>query len=451
MSSAASAALPQLALILSSAFLFCVLVLVLRRVKDRTARFVVVALWLRFMMGAYHHITYQPLLGGLSVNAIASVLVVAIGVWVVAPRGWLLLALAPVYAIVVSIVLSGVLNRAYLDLVNASVKWGYYCVVLLGSYQAIRRIGERRFAGALLGAFAAPVLLQWLSLALGVSKLASEDGGRSYIGGYEHEAAFSVVLVAGLWASAWVRARVVWRLALAGLFLAGLLLAGYRTTLIAAVPLAAVLASRSIAGAFPQRERGAVGAMAFLVCALVAGVGGYLLRERFADFAIIASDEHLLREPEAYTPAERELLSARLYLWSQYTYAWSAGGLKQFLFGFGPESWAGQFSTYAHNTAISTLYELGVLGLCAVLALWGYMISLVSRVENSQIRLVLIGGHVSFFLVNMATMGHWLLEGLILYALVCAFTAARAYAPRAVAQRGSVVWRPVHRLASLKP
>src|SRR3546814_3924838 len=36
-------------------------------------------------------------------------------------------------------------------------------------------------------------------------------------------------------------------------------------------------------------------------------------------------------------------------------------------FGFGPESWAKSFDVYPHNTLISTLYELGIIGMIAML------------------------------------------------------------------------------------
>jgi hypothetical protein len=37
-------------------------------------------------------------------------------------------------------------------------------------------------------------------------------------------------------------------------------------------------------------------------------------------------------------------------------------------------------------------------------------------------RTKLLAAHISFFLINMATMGHWMIEGDILYGIICGYT-----------------------------
>lgn len=424
-----SPSLPEYALYPASVLLGVVLVVAVVRVREPTARFVMIAIWLRTMLSAYHGITYQPALGGLSINALASAAVFAVGLWIARPRGWRLKALVPVYGLIAMLAISGALNRELVNTANAAVKWGYFLVILLCAYQAVRRMGHAAFAGALLAAFAPPVVLQWISVALDVSKRADASGARSYIGGYEHEAAFSVILVGALWVTAFAtRVPSALRHLIAGVLIFGLYLAVYRTTILAAAPLAAAYVTAHMAAAFRRSDRAAVASAASLVAIGGAAFLVFLMREQLVDFTAVFGGVDWLRPPEHFTEAERGLFSARLYLWSQYLDAWQAGGLQALLFGFGPESWQGRFSTYAHNTLVSALYETGLFGAAATLALWGFMAAQALRAPDPMVRLLLLSGHLAFFLINLATMGFWLIEGLILYALICAFTLAHARA-----------------------
>jgi len=404
------------------AALAAVLVYGLVRVKDPAARFVMAALWLRFALSALHPYTHPPVAAGLSVNALSSCAVFALGLAVAKPRLWGRAALLPVYGVVLAALISAAVNRAYVDAFGVAVKWGYFAVVLVCAWQALERLGPR-FIGGLTYAFATPLALQGLSLALGVSKRADEAGGRSFIGGYQHEAAFSIILLAALFVATQLSRWPAWgRAALTLLCAVGLYLAAYRTSLIAAAPLLGAYLVAEISQGFAPSARAAVKiAAAGLALAALAG-GVWLLQDRLGDFLILAGDADVLRPPGDYRVLERELFSSRLYLWSQYLSVWSAGGFSVHAFGFGPDAWEGVFVTYAHNTLVSTLYELGAFGAAAVLALWAAMGAQALPALRRPGGAVLAAAHLSVILLNMATMGQWLIEGLILYALVCACT-----------------------------
>src|SRR3546814_14372559 len=92
---------------------------------------------------------------------------------------------------------------------------------------------------------------------------------------------------------------------------------------------------------------------------------------RFADVATFLSDPgSLIKPPREFTQLDRQIMSGRPLIWSEYLYAYADGTPFQLLFGFGPESWAKSFDVYPHNTLISTLYELGMIGMIALLLLW---------------------------------------------------------------------------------
>lgn len=430
MPTSSSPTLPDAVLHPATGFLALLLAFGLWRVKEPAARFVMIAMWLRYVLSAYHTITYQPVAAGLSVNALASVAVFAAGLAVARPSGWSLKALLPVYGLLLVVLVSGALNGEWAGALNAGVKWGYFLVVLLCAYQAAQRMGHAAFAGALLIALAPPIVLQWASVALGVSKAADDGGARSFIGGYDHEAAFSVALVTALWVLAFATTLAApVRHALTAAVVAGLYLAVYRTTMLAAAPLAAAYVIAHGAAAFRRSDQAAVSVAMALVATAGMGLLLYVMQERLSDFGALMAGGDLVRPPQHFTAEERDLFSARLFLWSQYVDAWLDGGAQERVFGFGPETWHGRFPTYAHNTLVSALYETGLVGVAAVLWLWTAMAWQALRAQEGLVRLLLLAGHAAFLFINMATMGFWLVEGLILYALICAFTLAHAHAP----------------------
>src|SRR3546814_14715168 len=79
---------------------------------------------------------------------------------------------------------------------------------------------------------------------------------------------------------------------------------------------------------------------------------------RFADVATFLSDPgSLIKPPREFTQLDRQIMSGRPLIWSEYLYAYADGTPFQLLFGFGPESWAKRFDVYPHNTLISRSEE----------------------------------------------------------------------------------------------
>ena len=91
------------------------------------------------------------------------------------------------------------------------------------------------------------------------------------------------------------------------------------------------------------------------------------------------------------------------------------------LVDFGLEGWVGRFSLYAHNTFVSYLYELGLFGVAAFL--WILISNFLGALHASSADTpILISCHIGFFVLNLATMPFWTLEGAILYALLLSQT-----------------------------
>jgi hypothetical protein len=191
--------------------------------------------------------------------------------------------------------------------------------------------------------------------------------------------------------------------------------------MIGMVPLGAYAVFAGIKHTFEPKLRTAllVGLFSAIAVLLIIGIA---TSERFADIANVATGQvEFLRAPESLSRDERQVFTGRAYLWSLYLHAWANGEPMQQLVGFGPESWVDHFNPalYAHNTFIGVLFDLGLVGAAAVLFLMGSGLFLAAR-GASPLRM--IAAHVSFILINFATMPMWMIPGLITYGFVWAYT-----------------------------
>lgn len=415
-----------------TALLLVSLVIAARRAGSMAGAFVVVALWLRYTAGAYHLYMFKPLAGGLSGNALLSIGVTAFGLlFVVRPANLALKWLLPVYALMVLALFSAALNGDAAGGINAGVKYAYMVVIMIAVFQALRSDPDARFLSWAMVSFLPLLVFQALSLALNLPK-GSEDGdGLVWIGGYNHEAAFSVAMMTGFLVGCFARSapRAV-RMAFLLVTLVGILLAGYRTTILAFAPLALAAFLSGLTLSVRQGQRAPMAATAVVAGVLLVSVATLFYSEKFADLAAFLSDPAgLIKPPRDFDLLERQVMSGRPLIWSSYIYAWADGTPLQHLFGLGPESWEGVFKVYPHNTLVATLYELGWFGIAAMIALWVVMFAAAASARGERFKP--LAAHFAFFLLNMATMPFWQVEGLALYGLLCGYTiyAARA-APR---------------------
>lgn len=393
-------------------------------------RFALFALCFRYLASAHHAITFKASPIGMSWNALGSSAVFLSGLLLIQRRHLALKPLIPCYILIAAVVASGLVNRDVPGIVDVVVKFGYLAIITISVYEGLCALGEERMMNLLLWSAVIPLLFQALSIAFHVVKASEADGSTSYIGGYNHEAAFSIVLatcfVIGCFASGlrfWVRNAILLVL------LGGMLAANYRTTILAFAPLAFAQFNLDVLGRFTRRQRVFLTVVILAVSGLAAMGAAWMLRDRFLDLVTaLQSIDDLMKRQIFYTADERQLLSARPYIWSGYIYGWLDGGTKNLLAGFGPNSWVGIFPVYAHNTLVSTLYEYGVIGVAAISLMWAWMLSAALRIKNGP-KGKLIAAHISFFLLNMATMPHWMIEGNILYGIICGYTLYRALGP----------------------
>lgn len=418
-------ALPGLVLYGTTAALAALLIVALWKTRSWSGRFVIFAVWVRYILSAYHHITYQKIFAGLSGNALGSVAVVGLGLLTVNKRRHLLQPFfIPCYLMMAVILISGAVNGNLGGVITAVTKYAYFLVVAVALYEALAKDGRGHVLPLMLASFAPLIVLQAVSLVLGVAKPGDADGNPSYIGGFNHEGAFSIAVATGLMIICFAKGlgNMV-RYGLVLICLAGIYIANYRTTILGIAPLIFAYFGLPSLSRFYNDHKAALRFGAVLVGMVGLAAGVYFLRERFADLAVIWADPgDLLGPPNTFTAAQRDLLSGRIYLWSAYVHAYLDLNDLQHVVGAGPESW-GPVNTggYPHNTLVSYLYEYGWVGVLVVLYFWGSMVWYATRIEGDQ-RVNVIAAHISFFVLNMATMPLWQIEGNIFYGLLCGYT-----------------------------
>lgn len=426
--------LPSAALYPGAALGVLMLAYALTRTPHATGRFLIAIVWLRYMMQQFPDVTHPPDFGGFSLNALASLIVCSLGLLVVHRRLKVVARLPVVLTLLAAIVLSGAVNGAYAGTAETLLKWGYFFIVALCLYDCIVRDGDARILGPLLWAFAPALLLQAAAIAIGAGKGSEADGTLSFVGGFSHEAAFSIVLVTCFAvASLAPRLNPALRTVLLTACVIGIFAANYRTALVALAPLAAGYAVFAAARSFTSRQRMLVAGSAVIGAVGAIVLASWALQERMADLSVAMSNDALLKPPGEFNHSERALLSGRIYLWSTYLHAYLAGDDIRLLIGFGPDSWVGLFSTYAHNTVISYLYEFGLIGAALIVTTWLAMLWRTRLIGDPWLRGQVVFAHLGFIILNFATMPFWQIEGLIFYGLLSGYTlalTAPARAPR---------------------
>lgn len=405
-----------------------------QRSRSEATAFIITALGLRVVLAALHVITFSSSPIGLTWNALASLGVCGVGFFLIRRRAGTGLVLVPVALLIGWMVLSAALNRGDGVGTSAIIKLVYFGVIAILSAQACKEVGVQRMITLLLPVAFLPILFQVAGIPLGVVKASESDGSASYIGGFHHEAAFSLLLLMSIMLACLLpKLRFSARLGLIGGCMLSVLLANYRTSIIAALPLIGYTLFAEATRSFLPTQRKLIGMLAlFLVAG--AGVGAVALYgDRFADLGtVVSQSSDLIQRPGDANEADRKLLSGRIVIWDSYIYGWIDSHPTQQAFGHGPDSWGRAFTIYAHNTLVSALYELGVGGVIFYLGFWAWFLAL-SIIAPSPQRYYLVVAHAGFVLLNMATMPMWMIEGMIYYAVLCGVTVY--YAREAVLRR----------------
>ncbi|MDJ0627694.1 MAG: O-antigen ligase family protein [Rhodobacter sp.] len=410
----------SLLIILSSLYV------VLRQVRhlrgDTLAILAIALIWVRLAAAALGEVALDTKIAGISLIALSTLAAACVGLLLVpfqlVRNGWV----APFYVFVGFGVLSAVLNGAIGAVQSFAVLWLYFIVVALLLYRALLVHGPRTVLGCLMAVFALPFAMQLMSFLLNMPKV-GPDGTLSYIGGYGHEAVYALVAVGALWlAATYPWSRVSKGLAVVGAIVVGLLLANYRTIIIAILPLLlAYLLFRT--GPSPARALRRSIIPVIVLAVLLPAILPENMGARFAEIGSVVGDfGELTKRPEAYTASEKDLLSARAYIWSAYIYGFLDAEIPQLLIGHGPEARAPGVTVHAHNEYLRILYEFGALGAILWFGTLLHHLVLALRAQPLPVGAMTAAGFVTVALAALGTSLFNRPEGIILLALLCSTT-----------------------------
>ena len=435
--------LPNWFLLPATGFFAALTFYFIMRTRGRAARWLMFACWLRYTLSSLQAFTYNEAIPGLKWVALGSLVILGTGALVLEKRRFLSKAFYPVGLICGLMFMSAVINRAPMNAFEPITRFLTFVLIAVALWQALETGGSSVLRRLLL-VFIQPLTYQLASIALGIPKSGELDGSLSYIGGYYHEELFSLIaatafFVAVLAGQIGKRTRfIICVVALVSIFVAN-----YRTTMLGILPIAAIALFTALPKAFEPSQRSLARLLVIVSGVALFGVGATLQADRFSDLSAISHATSLIKPPEQFTWDERKELSSRPYIWMNYVYAYAGAPPQQKLIGFGPDSWEGKMPNYAHNTLISFLYELGVAGVAAILLLWGTMFRL-AWLADERSRNLLLGGHLSFLVLNLATMAHWQVEGNMLYGLLSGYTIAKARQAKVTkvveARRRALMW-----------
>jgi hypothetical protein len=395
------------------------LLLLARRLPTPATRFLVLGVGMRPLLASMHQFTFSASPIGLSWNALGSVAVFLAGLVVLRRRSVTWLIWLPLLPVLLISGVSGFANGQIAGFASVLIKFGYMAVLAAATLEAIEDVGLDQTMKVLVLPLLTPLLFQFVGLPLGVVKAGEDNGAASYIGGFNHEAGFSVQLLATMLVICLAqRMTFRLRLVLLGWCSVGIILANYRTAMLAVLPLLGITLLVESMSQFTRSQRALMGGILLVV---ISGAGLALAttqEERFADLGVAyEKGSDLIKPPEQFSIDDRHVMSGRSLIWSNYIYSWVDGSPVQHAIGYGPEAWEGRFKVYAHNTLVSALYELGVVGVASYLLLWIWFFLLALRAPAGQ-RGRLVAAHLCFFLANMATMPMWLIEGMIYYGVL---------------------------------
>lgn len=419
--------------------------------------FLFLAFSIRYLANFFHLYTTKPVVAGQSINSFLTLGIAAIALYVCRRDLVRYRLTLPVYAFVGTLIISGVWNGEFEGLINALIRQFLFVGIILAIIAALREQGDEHseVSKPLLAVFAIPLLYQLMSVVFRYAKAAEADGSTSYIGGYIHEGVFSTVLLAAFLVV--TLSNIAWkrRTFLIIVLFTALVLANYRTSVVAAVPLALAHFALAGSGKLNLGMLAIVRGVALVTIAIVGALLFALLSERLGDIGVVLSaGSELFKPPTEFSNEERGLMSGRVMIWSDYIFTTIHSDIANVVFGFGPDAWQQSFSLYAHNVYISYIYEIGILGsVCFVLVVASFA-TLALKAEQSK-KWILFGGHVSYVILCLGTMPTFTIEGILFYGILCGYTSHYYLVARAAAtklKRESVaITRPGRRTRAPRP
>jgi len=388
--------------------------------EDNVSRALILLIWGRFALTALGEPAQSTVVAGQSLLALGTFVAVMV-VLLLMPVGSLRRPRLMPFAVMAAVVLlSAMLNGQMSALLNTCTLWIMFILIVVLTNRALHIHGIRAVLGCLLATFSLPIALQFAAVLLGQS-LIGQDGSVSYVGNYVHEAVFSTVALCAVWlVTVYPWRKRSWLLLAFAMVLSSMLLANYRTLILACLPpLIAVIIQ--VSGGNGQAGRPVIPLIAGLALALAALT--VLPPERFTELGTVIGQLGELAKPaKEFSAAEKDILSARVYIGAAYLDEYAQADLVRQLIGFGPEADTGFIGTHPHNEFLRIFFETGIVGLLLWLGILGSLVSVTLRRAPRPANAILTSGYGALIIGGLGTSFFIRPEGIIFVALLVSIT-----------------------------
>lgn len=398
--------------------------IVLRQMRplegDHISRAVILLIWLRFALTALGEPALNTVIAGQSILALGT-FVAVIAVLFLMPLYCLRRPrLMPFGAMAAVLLLSAAFNGQLSALLNTGTLWIMFTLIVVLIHRALRIHGDRVVVGCLLAALSLPIGLQLAAVLLGKSQIGM-DGSVSYVGNYVHEAVFSTVALCAIWlVTVYPWRKRSWLLLAFAVVMTSMILANYRTLILACLPSLMAIVVVMTAGN-GQNRRPVIPLIAVLALLPVAVT--VLPMDRFAELGtVIGGLGDLAKPAQEFSAAEKDLLSARIYIGAAYLDEYAQADLVRHLIGFGPGADTGFIGTHPHNEFLRILFETGFVGLLLWMGILGSLVWVAMRQAPRPTNAVLAGGYGALLIGSLGTSFLIRPEGIIFVALLVAVT-----------------------------
>lgn len=325
----------------------------------------------RVVLDSASEVTYQPVLGSLSLMQLYSVCFIgASGVHLLLLHRLRMHSYTlPLLAIVSAATLSAYLSSSWMELIVLILRWAYIWILIALTMSALEDDHGHQLMGAVAIAGLYTFLNQVYSIVTDQPKWGADQW--SFVGTYAHESDISFLLTMLVVPGVYFISRPdnalgkVFGFGCLAASHVGLAYAAYRSLWIAtAAYWGFYVWTRYLRGSISKRAFWVIASLGTVMVSTV--VLGPSIVEKMADLAIFAAN------PSQYLDFSGDakrmyLLSGRVDLINSYMGTYLNSGVHVWAAGIGPAQGKEEMGLYAHNEYLSALVEMGIFGFIALL------------------------------------------------------------------------------------
>lgn len=414
-----------------------VLVVILRELSSQSAsvflKSFIAFVFCRLVLASNHELSFPPIVGSFSLISLCTILFFFYFIFILyfSNRSYkVYIQRKLLLAIIALMIFSGLINGNLSLGIPEIIKWSLLYVLLLVLSKALIYDGLFNVIKSVRLLMMLPILLLLASFLLGEVKATENDGSASFVGGYYHEAVFSIVVFTALIVNAFYYRliesnHILKQLVIPTVLVLLLFLVNYRTTMISAVIFYAFYLMYLFSINKTRLSKFVVPAILFAVLS-VSLVSEFNQvdneNSRFRDIGLVINKVQYLSDyPEYYSFEEKRYFSGRVYAWNRYLYEYADHGLLENVIGLGMNSWKDYFNKYAHNTFVSAIFEIGIIGLLLLLLFFFKELLTTLTYSSKPDQYLIFGALISFILLNIGTMPLWQIEGILLLVIILTY------------------------------